>query len=195
MLINNLSYSPPADLEQYDVIVSNYNTFTSRYQDPREDNWSDEFRQAYIDFVRNGKGHVVVHAGSSSFYDWTDYQGLVISSFKVGETDHGVQHTFPVRVDQADHPITRGLKEFQTFDELWDHAPVVSRGQVLASAFSSDDSKGSGEWEPVLMTREFGTGRSFTTLLGTRCEVHGEPGLPNDACSRNGMGRHRKRHR
>lgn len=153
-------------LQAYDVIVSDWNTFTARYQAPREDGWSDEAKKAYLDFVRNGKGHVAIHAGSSSFYDWPEYRQLVITAFKVGQTDHGTRHTFPVRIDEPDHPITRGLKSFNTFDELWHNAPIVEGGQVLASAFSSTESGGSGKYEPVAMVRQFGEGRSFTTLLG-----------------------------
>ena len=153
-------------LEPYDVIVSNWNTFTARYKAPREDGWSDATKQAYLDFVRSGKGHVAIHAGSSSFYDWPEYQRLVITSFKVGQTDHGARHTFPVRIDEPAHSITRGLESFRTFDELWHDAPIAEGGKVLASAFSSKESGGSGEYEPVAMVRRFGEGRSFTTLLG-----------------------------
>jgi type 1 glutamine amidotransferase len=149
-----------------DVIVSDFNTFTSRNQPPRDDGWSEQTKSAYIDFVRGGKGHVAVHAGSSSFYDWPEYQELVISSFKVGQTDHGLRHTFPVRIDVDDHPITRGMKAFTTLDELWHNAPVQEGATVLASAFSSEESKGSGKFEPVAMVRPFGRGRSFTLLLG-----------------------------
>jgi type 1 glutamine amidotransferase len=153
-------------LSGYDVIVSNFNTFTARYQAPRDPGWSPESRGAYESFVRRGKGHVVVHAGSSSFYEWPEYQSLVISSFRVGQTDHGVRHTFAVRIDVEDHPITRGMPPFKAFDELWDGAPVQDGGTVLASAFSSEASGGSGGYEPVAMVRPYGAGRSFTTLLG-----------------------------
>jgi type 1 glutamine amidotransferase len=153
-------------LAGYDVIVSNFNTFTARYQAPRDSGWSAETKRAYTSFVRRGGGHVVVHAGSSSFYEWPEYQALVIGSFRVGQTDHGVRHAFPVRIDVADHPITRGMTPFATFDELWDGVPVADGGTVLASAFSSVESNGSGGYEPVALVRRYGEGRSFTTLLG-----------------------------
>lgn len=153
-------------LNDFDVIVSDFNTFTARYKEPRDPGWTDAARDAYISFVRRGKGHVAVHAGSSSFYDWPEYQELVISSFKVGQTDHGIRHDFPVRIDIADHPITKGMGPFQTFDELWHDAPVQDEATVLASAFSSQESRGSGKYEPVAMVRRFGEGRSFTLMLG-----------------------------
>ncbi len=153
-------------LAKYDVIVSDFNTFTARRKVPRDPGWSDAAKRAYTDFVRSGKGHVVIHAGSSSFYDWDEYQELVISSFKVGQTDHGTRHEFPVRIDVPDHAITKDMPPFVTFDELWHNAPVQHEATVLASAFSSTESRGSGRYEPIAMVREFGDGRSFTLMLG-----------------------------
>jgi type 1 glutamine amidotransferase len=156
----------PASLEPYDAILSNYNTWVSRTDPPKDDGWSDETRDAYLDFVRDGGGHVAVHAGSSSFYDWPAYQDLVLTGFKVGVTDHGTRHTFPVKPVNLAHPIMRGMGWFETYDELWDHAPVRAHGTVLADAYSSVASNGSGRWEQVAVVGEFGKGRTFTTLLG-----------------------------
>ncbi|MCK4872924.1 MAG: PmoA family protein [Phycisphaerales bacterium] len=155
-----------AMLAGYDVIVSDFNTFIGRYKDPRDPGWTDATKRAYIEFVRRGGGHVVVHAGSSSFYDWPEYQELVITSFRVGQTDHGSYHAFPVRLDVPDHPITQGMSAFSTIDELWHEAPVPADATILASAFSSRASRGSGHYEPIAMVKPFGKGRSFTLLLG-----------------------------
>ena len=156
----------PADLERFGLIVSNFNTFTSRKKPPRDPKWSPELRQAYIEFVRRGKGHLAVHAGSSSFYNWPEYQDLVIGAFKIGTTSHGRQHPFPVRLDAPDHPILRGLAPFHIVDELWHAVPWKKEGKVLASAFSAKESGGSGRWEPVAVVRKYGKGRSCTLLLG-----------------------------
>ena len=59
-----------------------------------------------------------------------------------------------------------GMQPFTTFDELWHNVPVDDQATVLASAFSSLDSGGSGRYEPVAMVKEFGKGRSFTLMLG-----------------------------
>ena len=155
-------------LADYDVFVSNYNTF-----DGGED-WPPAARSALIDFVRHGKGFVSVHAGSSSFFDWPAYQELVIATWKDGETEHGPQHTFPVTLVDDEHPITNGVAAFETFDELWHRAPVQSGAIVLATAFSARDKDGTGRDEPVLMVREFGKGRSANFLLG-----HGVRGMSN----------------
>jgi hypothetical protein len=63
-------------LNKYDVIVSNYNTFGS---DATVKQWPKQAQQAYTEFIRQGHGHVVVHAGGSSFYDWPEYHQIAAS--------------------------------------------------------------------------------------------------------------------
>ena len=69
-------------LSKYDVIVSNWNNFKDKSQI-----WPDETRQAYLDFISKGGGHVMLHAGGSSFYDWPEYHKIVASWGK--GTGHG----------------------------------------------------------------------------------------------------------
>lgn len=153
-------------LADYEVVVSNWNSF-HRGDPPPVVDWPEPTRQAFLDFVRGGRGFVMIHAGGSSFYDtWPEYHELVIARYGFNMTAHGVRHAFPVRVDDADHPITLGLGPFVLHDELWHNAWVVPGAHVLASAFSAKDTGGSGEHEPVLFVRPLGQGRCFATLLG-----------------------------
>ena len=99
---------------RYDALLSNWNTFGN----PGATNWPEATRAALLDFVRSGKGFVVVHAGGCSFYDWLEYQQLVGASWKMGQTSHGSPHEFTVK-PLDDHSITRGMKPFKTTDELW----------------------------------------------------------------------------
>ncbi len=66
-------------LRSYDVILSNWNAFGL---DPRTSEWPAKTKKAYLDFVRQGKGHVVVHAGSASFPDWSDYGRLTLDDLE-----------------------------------------------------------------------------------------------------------------
>ena len=161
-------------LEPYDVIVSNWNAFGT---DPGSAAWSPETREAYLDFVRQGKGHVVVHAGSSSFDDWGDYRRLTLATWKMEQTSHGPNHEFPVRIDDASHPVTAGLEGFTTTDELWNRPAVEEGVQVLASSFSAADKEGTGAWEPSVLAGRFGEGRSLTILLGHDVRAMGTPGF------------------
>ena len=152
----------PEQLAQFDVIVSNWNA----WGDAPVKDWSQPARDALLAFVRSGKGFVSVHAGTSSFYDWPEYQELAITSWKLGETGHGKRHRFNVKPIDQTHPITQGVLPFMTHDELWHKAPIQPGATVLATAYSSVDQGGSGDEEEMLVVRPFGDGRAVNLLLG-----------------------------
>jgi type 1 glutamine amidotransferase len=143
----------------FDVIVSDWNNFRRP-----ELVWSDSARQAFLDFVRSGGGHVTVHAGGSSFNDWQEYHQ--IASYWAEGTGHGSYHEFTVKPTDAEHAITKGVEVFETEDELWHDAGFPDDITVLATAFSSKDKGGSGKDEPVLTVNGFGKGRCVNLMLG-----------------------------
>lgn len=149
-------------LADHDVIISNWNA----WGDAPVKTWPESARTAFLDFVRGGKGFVSVHAGSSSFYDWPEYQELVITAWDLDTTGHGRQHTFTVKPTGDAHPITEGVAPFETFDELWHGVPLPEGAAVLATAYSSTEFGGSGKHEPILMVRGYGEGRCVNFLLG-----------------------------
>jgi type 1 glutamine amidotransferase len=161
-------------LAPFDVILSNWNAYGL---DPAASDWPASAKSAYVDFVRAGKGHVVVHAGSASFPGWGEYLSLTLATFKPGQTDHGPRHEFPVRIDAPDHPVTCGLGPFTISDELWNRPEITGRPSVLASSYSSVETQGTGQWEPSVLAGTFGRGRTITTLLGHDAEAMANPGF------------------
>lgn len=146
----------------YDVLLSNWNTFGKNVT-VRE--WPQEMREALLGFVRKGGGFVVVHAGGASFPDWADYQKLIGGTWGP-KTGHGTPHAFQVKPAAVENPITQGLTQFETFDELWHRVPIQPDATILATAFSSTDKKGTGMEEPVVWVTRWGQGRCFNTALG-----------------------------
>ena len=138
---------------KYDVILSNWNTFGSK---AAVKEWPESTRQAFLQFIRGGKGLVVIHAGGSSFYDWPDYQQVVGASWKTGQTSHGKPHAFTVNFTATKQSITEGLEPFTTTDELWIRPGVPPDAKVLATA----------EEQPLALITRYGQGRGFTLLLG-----------------------------
>lgn len=171
------------DFARHQVVVSNYNG----------DRWATETEKAFVEFVRDGGGFVPVHAANNSFPDWPEYnemigiggwgnrneksgpyirlrgeQFVLDPSPGVGGS-HGKQHAFLVETRDPTHPIMQGLpkKWLHVQDELYDRLRGPAKDvQVLATAFSSKETNGSGEHEPMLMTVRFGKGRIFHTTLG-----------------------------
>lgn len=159
-------------LREYDVLLSNWNSFGQG----GVKEWPEAARAGFLDFVRNGKGLVVVHAGGSSFPEWGEYQDLVGGGWGQ-KTGHGPPHRFTVDIVASDNPITRGMPPFKTTDELWHRMSVRPNKTVLATAFSAADRGGSGKVEPVAFVTEFGKGRSFNLVLGHDVAAMSSPGL------------------
>ena len=145
-------------LSKYDVIVSNFNNFGKT-----KHIWPEKTKKAYLDFISNGGGHVMLHAGGSSFYDWPEYHKINASWGK--KTSHGPIHEFPVKTISP-HPICNGLKPFKTKDELWRNTKFPSGSKVLMSAFSSKASGGKDTNEPILTVSNYGKGRCVNYMLG-----------------------------
>jgi type 1 glutamine amidotransferase len=153
----------PEELASQDVLLSNWNAFGL---DPKTAAWPKRVQRAYLDFVKRGRGHVVVHAGSASFPDWAAYGRLTLATWKKGQTSHGPIHEFPVRIERTAHPVTEGIEPFTIRDELWNGPGLAEGAEVLASSFSGTAQGGTGQWEPSVLAGRFGEGRSLTILLG-----------------------------
>jgi type 1 glutamine amidotransferase/HEAT repeat protein len=166
-----------ASLARYDALLSNWNEF-GKPPTP----WPEAARSGILDFVRNGKGFVVVHAGSSSFYDWPEYQQMVGATWANGATSHGPIHRFFVQVTDPDNPITHGMRIFLTQDELWNRTGVQPGNHPLATAYSAPDAGGTGHDEPLVFVHDFGKGHCFDLMLGHNVEAMQSAGFQALLC-------------
>ena len=167
------------DFSAYDVIVLDY----------LGDAWSETTQAAFVNYVKSGGGVVIYHAADNAFSNWKEYteiigigwgrkdapyvywkDGKIIEDNSEGPAgSHGSQHAFPITVRDKKHPITKGLPEtwMHPKDELYDQMRGSAQNMtVLATAFSSKESRGSGREEPALMVIKWGKGRIFHTILG-----------------------------
>jgi len=158
---------------KYDVLLSNWNTYG---KNAVVKEWPPQMRDAFVNFIRNGGGFVVVHAGGASFHDWADYQKIIGGTWGAN-TGHGPIHEFEVKFTGADHPVTRGLASFTTTDELWHRMELQTDKTVLATAFDTPDKGGTGRDEPVVLVTQFGKGRCFNLVLGHDAKGMQSPGF------------------
>lgn len=149
-------------LKGYDVLLSNW----SNWPKTKNRDWGAETEKAFLDFIRGGKGFVVFHAAAATFNGWPEFQELIGTTWKLGQTGHGRVHEFEVKIADPKHPITQGMASFKTTDELWHRAGVTGKLNVLATAHSAKDKGGSGADEPAAHWRPFGRGRCFHLILG-----------------------------
>ncbi|MEI6234081.1 MAG: ThuA domain-containing protein [Planctomycetota bacterium] len=169
--------------KDYAVVVSNYNG----------NEWPEDVKKEFVDFMKNGGGLVSVHAADNSFSNWPEYNEMIglggwggrseksgpYLKFQEGKFvkdmtpgsggTHGKQHEFLMEVRDAEHPIMKGLpvKWRHAKDELYAKLRGPANNlTVLASAFSDKTQGGTGLDEPLLMVISYEKGRVFHTALG-----------------------------
>ena len=173
----------PETLAPYDLVVLNY--FERGRPELR---WGDRTDNAFLDFVRSGKGVVVYHFSMAAFDGWTEYEKMSAANWRPNNGHHSAPHDFVVDIKDQEHPITKGLKlSFpQPHDELYSNLRWQPAGSyhVLATAYddpalyqaSRTDARapqplvGAGANEPMLWTVDYGKGRVFVTALGHDAE-------------------------
>jgi type 1 glutamine amidotransferase len=153
----------PSAFTPYAVILSNFNTFGK--DAPQRKEWSAETRRAFQDHMAKGHGLVIVHAGSSVFYDWPEFQHLACGTWK-GATGHGAIHVNRVTFTGRESPVTKGLDPFWIRDEFWQDILVAPGAEAHASVTPDPAFKGSGKPENILFTTDSGGGRGFAIFLG-----------------------------
>jgi uncharacterized protein len=167
------------DFSQYAAVVSNYNG----------EPWPEAVRTAFDGYMKAGGGFVSVHAADNSFPEWKEYNQMIgvggwgkrnevsgpwlyvkdgklfRDTSKGNGGAHGKQHEFIVEIQNAEHPITRGLpaRWLHATDELYSRLRGPAENiEILATAKSDL----TAENEPNLMVLSYGKGRVFHTTLG-----------------------------
>jgi type 1 glutamine amidotransferase len=116
-------------------------------------------------FVANGGGLVLTHFACGAWYgEWPEFKNLAGRAWfgPNGGRQHDPHGTFTVNIKDPDHPVTAGLKDFQTLDELYTCLEGDAPIRVLATAKSSVD----GKDYPMAFVCEYGKGRVFHSPLG-----------------------------
>ncbi|MBW3596939.1 MAG: ThuA domain-containing protein [Planctomycetes bacterium] len=151
-------------LSDYDVLVLNFGFWN-------EPEPSDLAKTGLLDFVKEGGGVVALHFACSSFQDWDEYGELLGRVWVKGVGGHGPYSEFTVNIKDAEHPVTKGLEDFKTEDELYAKLSGDAEIQVLATA----DSDWSGKTEPIVFAKTYGKGRVLQNVLGHGLDAKRNP--------------------
>jgi uncharacterized protein len=114
-------------------------------------------------YVFNGGGLVSLHFACGAWYtEWPEFVEILGRVYDPKLPPHDPYGKFLVQVVDTEHPVTRGLRSFDTTDELYTCLDGTESIHVLAMATSSVDKKD----YPMAFVREYGRGRVFLTPLG-----------------------------
>lgn len=172
------------DFSKYKVVLLNYNGKA----------WPQATNDAFESFVKNGGGVVSVHAADNAFAEWPAYNKMIglggwgnrsekdgpyvyyDSTGKIVRDNtpgvggsHGTFHPFKMVTRKKDHPITKGVPAewMHNADELYDRLRGPAENmEILVTAYSAKEERGTGRDEPIMMVINYGKGRIFHTTLG-----------------------------
>lgn len=159
----DLTEDPDTVLEDREL-VEEYDLFFVDYNGPL---WSERSRQHFEAAVEAGAGVSILHAADNAFEGWEAWERMC-GLMWIDEAGHGAYHEFEVSIEDENHPVTAGMDDFELWDELYHDMPNPQDVDFdrLASAYSDPESGGTGQDEPVAITRAFGEGRIFHCILG-----------------------------
>lgn len=173
------------DFKKYKLVVLDYNG----------DDWNPRMQEAFLDYVRKGGGVVVYHAADNAFPDWKEFNEIIALG-GWGERDqssgpysywvegkglvkdyespgnggsHGNRFPYVMNARNTTHPIMKGLPEHwkHAWDELYDsmRGPANIK-DLLYTAYSPKEERGSGKEEPLIFTVDYGKARIFHIMIG-----------------------------
>jgi len=171
------------DFSRYDLVVLDYNG----------DRWNEKMDNAFLEFVRNGGGVVIYHAADNAFSQWEEFNkiialggwenrnensgpyvywkdGALVKDTTPGPGgSHGDQHEFVMECRNDSNPVLQGLplRWKHAKDELYDRMRGPGNiGELLYTAWSPVEKRGSGRNEPLVFTVDYGRARIFHIMLG-----------------------------
>ncbi len=152
-------------LHRYDVVVLHFMNWQQPAPGPKA-------RANLRKFVQDGKGLFVVHFGCGAFQDWREFRKLAGRVWDPKARAHDPGGPFRVNITGVPHPITKGLKSFETEDELYTCLTGDRPVDMLATARSKVD----GKMYPMAFTFNYGKGRVFHSALGHDVKAISNPG-------------------
>jgi type 1 glutamine amidotransferase len=125
-------------------------------------------------FVQQGGGLVLVHFACGAFQEFKqDFVKLVGRVWDPQLRGHDPYGTFRVRIVDREHPITRGLQDFDTVDELY----TCLAGDIPIHVLAVARSKVDGKDYPMAFVLQVGKGRVFHCVLGHDVKAFQSEGL------------------
>jgi type 1 glutamine amidotransferase len=153
-------------LTDYDAVVMHFKNY-----DPKVP--GKQGLDNLIQYVQQGGGLMLVHYACGAFEEFkSDFQQIAGRVWfgaqpPPGRAQHDPRGTFTVHIADPNHPITKGLKDFETVDELY----TCLEGDTPIHPIATAQSKVDGKVYPMAFVLECGKGRVFHCVLGHDVEA------------------------
>jgi type 1 glutamine amidotransferase len=168
-LPNDADLLKPGLQDEYDVIVM-YDMVPGI---------SAEQQKAFVELLEKGIGVVSLHHNLGAHRDWDEFRKIIGGKFILREcTIDGVQYPktpwshdedLKVTVVDRDHPITKGIGDFEIHDETYGPYYTASNIHVL---LKTDHPKNNPE---IAWTTSYGKSRVFYLMLGHDAHAYANP--------------------
>lgn len=115
---------------------------------------SDEQKQDFLNYLKSGKGLLVLHHAIANYQDWQEYEKIIGARYYLKNTvvngveklrsqyKHGVK--FKVNIADKNHPVTRGIEDFEIIDETYRLFDVAEDNTVLLTTDEPTSNKNIG---------------------------------------------------
>ncbi len=141
-----------------------------------------EQQKAFVALLKEGIGVVSLHHNMGAHRNWDEFPKIIGGKFIFGPCEiEGQQYTksgwshgedMKVTIADADHPITKGLKDFEIHDETYNKYYTASDARVL---LKTDHPKNDPE---LAWVRDYGKSRVFYLMLGHDAHAWKNPAFP-----------------
>jgi type 1 glutamine amidotransferase len=156
-----------AAIDRYDLILLHFKNWQTNGP-------GDKARENLRRFVHNGKGLALVHFACGAWQgEWPEFSDLAGRVYDPALRHHDPYGPFRVEIVQPEHPIVRGMEDFDTQDELYTCLTGGHPIQVVAQAKSKVD----GKYYPMAFVSQYGEGRTFQCVLGHDVKAMGVPAV------------------
>lgn len=173
--IEDMSVFEPNNLAQFDAVCLNSSSGL-KFTDPQ--------RRALLDFIKEGKGIVGIHAAINNFQNWPEAAEMMGGTF--GGHPWTKEGTWPVKIEDPNHPVTAAFngKDFKINEEIYRIKTINLRKncRVLLSLDMTDNAvlnaKGVRPTDkdvPISWVRSFQKGRLFYCSFGENHHIFSNP--------------------
>lgn len=127
-------------------------------------------RRAVEEYVKSGHAFIPLHSTIVSFTDWGEFSEMIGGKWIWHKSAHDKLGPFTLRA-RADHPLGKGIPDFEVTDELYHTLEISKPVDVLLEAVWQEKPA------PHAWTSTYGRGRVFTFLPGHTVEAASNPNI------------------